>query len=90
MTDPPYERAPAETKATSKLTQFKISTETAVGSAIPLQAEIDVLDTFKVIIPVFEEFRIGGHDDLEAVRIGARAIQRKAHYAQVARINRGL
>ena len=39
---------------------------------------------------MLEAFTTGYHDDLEAVRIGGRAIERKAHHAQVARINRGL
>ena len=91
MNDLTNDWAPAKkAEATTNISTLNYSTSTAVRSAIPLQAEIDILDTFTVIIPVFEEFRIGSHDDLEAVRIGGQAIQRKAHHAQVARTNRGL
>ncbi len=76
MTDP-NESAPAEA-----------TTETAVGSPVSLQAEIDVLDTINSAQLVFEAYTTGHLADLEAVATMGRAVQRKAHHALVARINR--
>ena len=63
---------------------------TVVGSPVSLQADLDVLDTMNAASLVFEGFTIGYHSDLEAVATMGRAVQRKAHHALVARINRGL
>jgi len=54
----------------------------------PFQAEIDLIDVINAVTPVFDAYKQGRHADLEAVAIGGRAIQRKAHRAQVCRINR--
>ena len=53
-----------------------------------LQPELDLIDTINAVTPVFDAYKQGGHDDLQAVAIGGRAIQRKAHRAMVARVNR--
>ena len=87
MTDP-YERTSAETEATSRFPYPQHTTETAVGSPVSLQADLDVLDTINSAQLVFEAFTTGHLADLEAVATMGRAVQRKAHYARVARINR--
>ncbi len=84
----PYERAPAETEATSKLIHFQDTTETAIGSPVSFQAELDLLDTINSVQLVIEAYATGQLADLEAVSIMGRAVQRKAHHVQVARINR--
>ena len=52
------------------------------------QAELALLDTISSAQLVFEAFTTGQLADLEAVATMGRAIRRKAHHAQVARINR--
>ncbi len=53
-----------------------------------LEAEIDLLNVIDAVTPVFDAYKQGRHADLEAVAIGGRAIQRKAHDAAVCRANR--
>ncbi len=88
MADPPNESAPATAEATSKLTHSQNSTATVIGSPVSLQADLDVLDTINSAQLVFEAFTTGHLADLEAVATMGRAVQRKAHYARVARVNR--
>ncbi len=88
MTDPPNESAPAEAEATLNVTILNDTTETGAASPFVFQADRDLSDTITATNLVLEAFRIGYHDDLEAVRICGRAIRRKAHHTLVARINR--
>ena len=52
------------------------------------QAELALLDTVSSAQLVFEAYATGHLADVEAVFMISRAVQRKAHHAQVARINR--
>jgi len=58
-----------------------------MGHRSDLQAELDLIDTINAVTPVFDAYKQGGHDDLEAVAIGGHAIKRKAHHALVCRVN---
>ncbi len=88
MTDPSNDWTPADAEATTNISTFNNSTSTAVGSPVSFQADLDLLDTINSAQLVFEAFTTGHLADLEAVATMGRAVQRKAHYARVARINR--
>ncbi len=90
MTDPSNDWAPADAEATTNISTFNNSTSTAIGSPVSFQADLDLLDTINTARLVFEAYATGHLADLEAVATMGLAVRRKAHYAQVARINRGL
>ncbi len=59
-----------------------------VSSPAALQAELDLHDVTIGLIPVLQEWTMGGHDDIEAFRIALRAMDRKARILEVVRVNR--
>ncbi len=90
MTYPSNDWTPADADATTNISTHKNGTSTAVGSPVSFQAELDLLDTINSAQLVFEAYTTGHLTDLEVVATMGLAVRRKAHYAQVARINRGL